>query len=225
MGTHDETRLDEEKRLAGERAAALVLDGMRVGLGTGSTVAYVLDALGRLAPDARYVATSPRTAARATELGLRVEAFEGTGTLDVLDLAIDGADEVTPDSWLVKGRGGAHTREKVVAAAAASFVVVVDTSKLVDRLRPPVPLELLDFGLSATLRELASVALRDAPPTPDGNVLADFLGEFDDPVVLEEWFAQVPGVVSHGLFAPRLVTKVLVGREDFGTATTPGGTW
>jgi ribose 5-phosphate isomerase A len=217
--------LTDEKRAAGERAAALVENGMRVGLGTGSTVAFVLDALGRLRPDARYVATSPRTATRAAELGLLVEPFEGTGTLDVLDLAIDGADEVTPERWLVKGRGGAHTREKVVAAAAASFVVVVDTSKLVARLSPPVPIELLDFGLAATLRELGTVVLRDAPPTPDGNVLADYLGEFDDPIDLEARFAEVPGVVSHGLFSPRLVTKVLVGREDFGTTATPGGTW
>jgi ribose 5-phosphate isomerase A len=221
----DDVDLADEKRLAGERAAALVQDGMRVGLGTGSTVAYVLEALGRLRPLARYVATSPRTAARATELGLHVERFEGTGTLDALDLAIDGADEVTPDRWLVKGRGGAHTREKVVAAAAADFVVVVDSSKLVDRLGPPVPIEVLDFGLAATLRELATVAVRDAPRTPDGNVLADYLGEFDDAVALEARFAEVPGVVSHGLFSPRLVTKVLVGREDFGTAATPGGTW
>jgi ribose 5-phosphate isomerase A len=214
--------VETEKRHAGELAAQLVTDGMRVGLGTGSTVAYVLAALGERAPDADFVATSPRTAAIATELGLRVRSFDGPDSLGELDLAIDGADQVSSDGWLVKGRGGAHTREKVVAAAAREFIVVVDSSKLVGRLAPPVPVELLDFGLASTLHRLAPIELRDAARTPDGNVLADYLGTFDDPLWLEGLFASVPGVVSHGLFAPSLVTRVLVGRDDVGT-TTPGG--
>lgn len=203
----------EEKRRAGAMAADLVEDGMRVGLGTGTTVAYVVAALGVRRPDAVYVATSPGTATLALAEGLRVEPFDGAGSPGTLDLAIDGADEVAPDRWLVKGRGGAHTREKVVAAAAARFVVVVDSTKLVDALRPPVPLELLGFGLSSTLRLLGEVRLRDAPPTPDGNLLADYLGEVVDPEVLEARLVRVPGVVSHGLFPPGLVTTVLVGRD------------
>lgn len=214
--------IESEKLHAGELAAQLVTDGMRVGLGTGSTVAYVLAALGMRAPDATFVATSPRTAAIATGFGLRVLPFDGPGSLGELDLAIDGADEVSSDRWLVKGRGGAHTREKVVAAAAREFVVVVDSTKLVDRLSPPVPVELLDFGLASSLRRLEPIELRDAARTPDGNVLADYRGAFDDPVVLEALFASVPGVVSHGLFPPSLVTRVLVGRDDVGAAT-PGG--
>jgi ribose 5-phosphate isomerase A len=216
------TDVEAEKRHAGARAAALVADGMRVGLGTGSTVAYVLDALGELRPDAEYVATSPRTAALATGLGLRVRAFDGAGSLGELDLAIDGADEISADGWLVKGRGGAHTREKVVAAAAREFVVVVDTTKLVERLAPPVPVELLDFGLASTLRKLTPIVLREGGRTPDGNVLADYQGEFRDPIALESLFASVPGVVSHGLFPPSLVGRVLVGRDD-AAAATPGG--
>jgi ribose 5-phosphate isomerase A len=215
--------VEAEKLRAGELAAHLVEDGMRVGLGTGSTVAYVLAALGRLAPDAEFVATSPRTATIATELGLSVQGFDGPGSLGELDLAIDGADQVSGDGWLVKGRGGAHTREKVVAAAAREFVVVVDSTKLVARLAPPVPVELLDFGLASSLRRLAPIELRDTGPTPDGNVLADYVGDFDDPTTLEVLFATVPGLVSHGLFPPSLVTKVLVGRDDVGTAATAGG--
>ncbi len=205
--------MEDEKRRAGERAAALVEDGMRVGLGTGSTVAYVVVALGERRQGATFVATSPATATLATRCGLDVQPFEGMSSLGTLDLAIDGADEVAPDNWLVKGRGGAHTREKVVAAAADRFVVVVDTTKLVDALHPPVPLELLRFGLASTLRLLGEVAVRDAPPTPDGNVLADYNGAIDDPRALQVRLHDVPGVVSHGLFPPELVTSVLVGRE------------
>jgi ribose 5-phosphate isomerase A len=214
--------LEAQKRRAGEAAARLVVDGMRVGLGTGTTVAYVLEALGARNPDAVFIATSPRTAEIAASLGLRVQPFEGVDSLGELDLAIDGADQVSDDHWLVKGRGGAHTREKVVAAAAGAFVVVVDSSKLVTRLGPPVPVELLEFGLASTLRKLQPIELRGAPLTPDGNVLADYLGAFDDPIALEALLAQVPGVVSHGLFAPKLVTRVLVGRDDSDTTSTGG---
>lgn len=215
--------VEEEKRRAGELAAALVEDGMRVGLGTGTTVAYVVTALGERAPDATYVATSPATAALAERCGLDVVAFEGIDSPGALDLAIDGADEVAPDHWLVKGRGGAHTREKVVAAAAERFVVVVDTSKLVDALHPPVPLELLSFGLSSTIRLLGDVTIREAPRTPDGNVLADYRGDVGDPRALQVRLHQVPGVVSHGLFPPELVDKVLVGRDEDPSPRDLGG--
>ena len=200
-----------EKRAAAEAAAALVTDGMRVVLGTGSTVAFLLAALGRRRPDVRCVATSPRTEAAARALGLRVERF---GALDSLDLAIDGADQVAPDRWLVKGGGGALTREKVVAAAASRFVVIVDSSKLVERLHAPVPVELLAFGLAATLRRLAPIATRDAPRTPDGGVLADYLGPTEDPAALAARLSAAPGVVEHGLFEPALVASVLVGHGD-----------
>ena len=86
-----------------------------------------------------------------------------------LDVAIDGADQVAPDGWLVKGGGAAHTREKAVAAAADRFVVIASSEKLVERLRPPVPLELLEFGLAGTLRRLGSVRLRDVPSSPEGG--------------------------------------------------------
>jgi len=130
---------DTEKRLAAEAAAELVEDGMTVGLGTGSTVAHLLPAIARRGLSGiRCVATSVATEERARELGIPVEEFS---TLRRLDIAIDGTDEVTPDGWLIKGGGGAHLREKIVAAAADRFVVVADSSKPVDVLRGPVPLE------------------------------------------------------------------------------------
>jgi ribose 5-phosphate isomerase A len=202
---------EDEKRLAAEAGAGLVEDGMAVGLGTGSTVAYLLPALAERELRIRCVATSPRTESASRELGIPVHPFE---ELDGLDIAIDGADQVSPDGWLVKGGGGAHTREKIVAAAAARFVVIADSTKPVDAIVAPVPLELLPFGLRSTLRELGEVRLRDAAPTPDGGVLADYVGEVGDPATLAERLAALPGVVEHGLFPPDLVSVVLIGRGD-----------
>ncbi|MCW3047398.1 MAG: rpiA [Solirubrobacterales bacterium] len=201
--------VDEEKRLAAEAAAALVQDGMCVGLGTGTTVAYLLPALAARRLRLRCVATSVATAEMAQRLGLPVEPFD---SLDRLDIAIDGADQITPDGWLIKGGGGAHTREKVVAAAAERFVVIASSNKPVARLTPPVPLELLAFGLLATLRAVAPATLRDAPPSPDGGLIADHLGEIGDPADLAAQLDAVPGVVGHGLFPPALVTDVIIGR-------------
>ncbi|HEY2937931.1 MAG TPA: ribose 5-phosphate isomerase A, partial [Gaiellaceae bacterium] len=116
-----------EKQLAAEAAAALVEDGMSVGLGTGTTVALLLPALAARGLSLRCVATSLQTERRAREFGLRVESFNGIARLDV---AIDGADQIAPDRWLVKGGGAAHTREKVVAAAADRFVVIASSDKL-----------------------------------------------------------------------------------------------
>ena len=202
--------LETEKRLAAEAAAGLVEDGMAVGLGTGSTVAYLLPALAERQLGIRCVATSVRTEEVARELGLAVEPFEG---LERLDIAIDGADQIAPDGWLVKGGGGAHTREKIVAAAADRFVVIASSDKVVDALHAPVPLELLTYGLSATLRALAPAEVRGFPPSPDGGVIADYLGPIGDPADLAARLASTPGVVDHGLFAPALVAEILVARS------------
>jgi ribose 5-phosphate isomerase A len=203
---------EQQMRRAGEAAAALVRPGMRVGLGTGRTVAWLLDALAaRRLADLRCVATSPETEQRATALGIPVEPFDA---LDRLDIAIDGADQVTADRWAVKGGHGAQLREKIVAAAADRFVVIASAEKLVQALRPPVPLELERFGLASTLRALEHARLRDgAPPTPDGGVLADYVGPIDDgPRALAAWLDSVPGVAGHGLFGPELVKDVIVGQ-------------
>jgi ribose 5-phosphate isomerase A len=205
---------DHEKQLAAEAAAGLVEDGMRVGLGTGSTVAYLLPALARRGLELRCVATSPATAHAAEELGLRVETFVGADAVARLDVAIDGADQVAPSGWLVKGGGAAHTREKAVAAAADRFVAIVSSDKLVETLSPPVPLELLEFGLAATLARLGDVRLRDVPRSPDGGVIADYTGEFDDPEELASLLAATVGVVEHGLFPAAMVSDVIVGRGE-----------
>ena len=201
--------LEREKQLAAEAAAALVEDGMAVGLGTGSTAGHFLVALAARNLSLRCVATSPATEETARTLGLPVEGFE---TLDRLDIAVDGADQIAADRWVVKGGGGAHTREKVAAAASARFVVIASSDKLVDRVEPPVPLELLSYGAPSTLRCLGRAELRDAPPTPDGGVLADWHGEIEDPDALAALFERTPGVVEHGLFGPALVSDVIVGR-------------
>jgi ribose 5-phosphate isomerase A len=159
----------------------------------------------------RCVATSPRTADAARRLGLPVEPF---GSIERFDITIDGADQVSPEGWLVKGGGGAHTREKLVAGAADRFVVIADSTKPVSRLHPPVPLELLAFGLASTMHRLGPVTRRDVPRSPDGGVIADFYGEFDDPAVLAARLASTPGVVEHGLFPPEMVAAVLVGRGN-----------
>ena len=203
---------EAEKRAAARAAAALVKDGMTVGLGTGSTVKHFVDALAeRGLTGLRCVATSPATEHQATGLGLPVEPFD---RLERLDIAVDGADQIAPDGWVVKGGGGAHLREKIVAAAANRFVVIADSSKVVDALRAPLPLELLAFGAPATLAALAPVRPRDAPPSPDGGLIADWFGELDDPAAVAARLAAVPGVVEHGLFPPSLVSDVLIARGE-----------
>jgi ribose 5-phosphate isomerase A len=204
--------IEHEKRIAARAAAQLVHDGMRVGLGTGSTVAFLLPALAqRGLGGVRYVATSPATDDAARALGLDVTTL---GELGELDIAIDGADQVDPDCWLVKGGGGAHTREKIVAAAARCFVVIVSHDKQVARVAPPVPLELVPFGVQSTLAELAPARLRELPPSPDGGLIAYYEGPVDDPARLAARLAATPGVVEHGLFEPQLVSTVLTGEGD-----------
>jgi ribose 5-phosphate isomerase A len=212
---------EDEKRAAAEAAALEVRDGITLGLGTGSTVAHFVSALARRSLSVTCVATSHGTEEMARTLGLSLQPFD---LLDRLDLAVDGADQVAPDHWLVKGGGGAHTREKIVAEAADRFVVIVSSDKVVERLGPPVPTEILRFGANATLKRLGQVApvrLREAPPTPDGNLIVDLLGGLEDPMTLTAELDAIPGVVGHGLFRPDLVTEVIVGRAD-GTAERLG---
>jgi ribose 5-phosphate isomerase A len=201
----------DEKRAVAEAAALLVEDGSTIGLGTGSTVAYLLPALARRGLRLRCVSTSVATEVAARELGLEVEPFE---RLVRLDIAIDGADQVAPDGWVIKGGGGAHTREKVVAAAADRFVVIASSDKVVDALAPPVPLELITFGIPATLAALGDAELRHVPLSPDGGAIADYRGEVGDPAELAARLSATPGVIDHGLFPPALVHDVLIARGD-----------
>lgn len=202
-----------EKQAAAEAAAALVRDGMRLGLGTGTTVAYLLPALAaRGFTDLLCVATSEATASAARELGLRVLELDELGSLD---LAIDGADQIDQRGWLIKGGGAAHTREKIVAIAAQRFVVIASSDKAVERLEPPVPLELVPFGVRSTLARLGPAALREGvPPSPDGGLIADYWGAFDEPRLLAQRLSAETGVVEHGLFAPETVAEILIAGDE-----------
>ncbi|MFN2582639.1 MAG: ribose-5-phosphate isomerase RpiA [Candidatus Dormibacteria bacterium] len=212
---------DDAKRAAGEAAAALVETGMRVGLGSGSTATFfVLALVGRARRGFRFtcVATSEETARLADVHGLDV----GPLGRDGVDLAADGADAVDRDLRLIKGAGGAHVREKIVAAAARRFVVIVDDTKLHDVLAGAVPVEVLPYGAERTLAQLESTGgrfrVRDRR-SDNGNVLAD--GDYaslDDPEGLAAQVDAIPGVVGHGLFLG-MTDLLIVGHAD-GTVET-----
>ncbi len=208
----DDATVSRQKRAAATAAAELVEDGMRVGLGSGSTVAHLLPAIAaRGCTGLRCVATSPATETAARALGLTVEALDEVGELDI---AIDGADEIDARGWLVKGGGGAHTREKIVVASAKRFVVIASAEKAVAELTPPVPLELVPFGVQRTLLALDPARLRGVEPSPDGGLIADYLGPVGDPRELAARLSATPGVVEHGLFEPELVSLILIAGED-----------
>jgi ribose 5-phosphate isomerase A len=216
-GTLDER--DLLKRAAAEAAVELVEDGMVVGLGTGSTAAFAIEALARRHRQGlRFVGipTSERTAAQASSANIPLTSFS---THRRIDLTIDGADEVERGSLnLIKGLGGALLREKIVAAASRRLAIVVDGAKLVDRLgtRTPVPVEVVGFGLEATkatLEELgAGARLRVTPAgepfvTDSGNRILDLsFGAIAHPARLEERIRRVVGVVESGLFVGRADT-------------------
>jgi ribose 5-phosphate isomerase A len=131
---------------------------------------------------------------------------------------------VTPDGWLIKGGGAAHLREKIVAAAAERFVVVADSSKPVDALRGPVPLELFAFGAASTLARLGpEVEPRDVPASPDGGTIADYRGVIADPAALAARLDADAGIAAHGLFPPSLVSEVLIGCGDTVERPSIGG--
>jgi ribose 5-phosphate isomerase A len=204
--------VERHKRESAVAAADLVQDGQRVGLGTGSTVAHLLPALAaRGLRGLRCAATSPATEEAARALGLSVEDLDAIGTLDI---AIDGADQIDPQGWLIKGGGAAQTREKIVAAAARRFVVIASAEKLVASLHAPVPVEILRFGALATLSAIAPAEPRDVPLSPDGNLIVDYLGAIDDPAGLGTRLSCTPGVIEHGLFGPELVSDILIAGID-----------
>jgi ribose 5-phosphate isomerase A len=207
----DGESIARHKQAAAAAAAELIEDGMRVGLGTGSTVAFLLRAIAaRKCEGLLCVATSPATEQAALALGLIVQSLDEVGELDI---AIDGADQIDPQSWLIKGGGGAHTREKIVAAAARRFVVIASAEKAVSELTAPVPVELLSFGVQRTLLALSPTSLRDVPASPDGGLIADYEGPIGDPSELAARLSATPGVVDHGLFAPALTSTILIAGE------------
>jgi ribose 5-phosphate isomerase A len=213
------------KRAAGYKAAEMVKEGMVIGLGTGSTVMYTMERLSLRINDGLTITgipTSFQTAMRAREYGIPLTTLD---VHPVIDLAIDGADEVDPQLRLIKGRGAAHTREKCVAAAARSFIVVVDEQKMVPRLDGLVPVEILPFALRPVmdqLQELGSTPLlregikKDGPViTDNGNFIADArFKKISKPEKLEASIGLIPGVIGSGLFCGfTRKTTVIVGGE------------
>ncbi|UVE51354.1 ribose-5-phosphate isomerase RpiA [Haloferax larsenii] len=214
---------DDQKRRAAEAAVEAVEDEMVVGLGTGSTAAFAIEALGDLVADGmdvRGVPTSFASRELARDCGVPLADLD---EIDALDLAIDGADEVA-DGALVKGGGAAHAREKVVDAFADRFLVVADPSKLADELSHPVPVEVLPDARTTVAAavsdlggdpELRRAERKDGPVVTDnGNLVLDCdFGTIDDPGPLAASLSSLPGVVEHGIFAG-LADVVYVGTDD-----------
>jgi ribose 5-phosphate isomerase A len=215
----------EEKKTAGYRAAEMVEDGMVVGLGTGSTVHYTLERLSTRVTEGlsiRGVPTSYQTAQRAQELGIPLTTLE---EVEMLDLAIDGADQMDRHGFLIKGRGAAHVREKIVADAAKELVIVITAEKLTDALNIPVPLEVIPFARTHVARavsrlqgtaQLRQATRKDGPVlTDNGNMVLDCdFGEIQDPPSLEWALETIPGVVGSGLFTRYIgQTRVVVGED------------
>lgn len=211
---------DDGKAAAGRAAAERVEDGMRLGLGTGSTVAHFLDALAERGLEVSGVATSQATGDRCAELGIPVL---DPADVDGLDLCVDGADELTPSLLLTKGGGGALLREKVVASMSRSMIVIATPDKVVERLGDhfPLPVEVIPFAVGPVRRRLESlgfeVTAREGGSyrTDNGNVVLDarLPGGIADPVGLDLELARTPGIAEHGLFLG-LADEALLGHPD-----------
>ena len=213
--------MSEAKRQAALKAIEYVEHDSIIGVGTGSTVAYFIEALGEMRDHIRgAVSSSEQSTARLRAVGIEVLDLNNTGTLS---LYVDGADECDPHKRLIKGGGAALTREKIIAEASSRFVCIVDPSKQVDVLgRFPLPVEVIPMARSLVAREI--LAMTRAQPvwrqnedgsgvvTDNGNVILDIHGlAITDPLALEQAINQIPGVVSVGLFARRPADVVIVG--------------
>ena len=222
----NKARQEESKRNAGYHAAGMVEDGMVVGLGTGSTVFFAMERLGeRIAGEGLSIVgvpTSYQAAIRARRYGIALSSLDEH---PVLDIAIDGADQVDPDLRLIKGRGAAHLREKCVCDAARKVVIVADQTKMVETLSAPVPVEVLPFALESVSRRLAALGAspilregvkKDGPViTDNGNFIVDCDFEMIvEPESLETAIAAIPGALECGLFtAYKEKIWVIVGEE------------
>ncbi|MGH8031984.1 MAG: ribose-5-phosphate isomerase RpiA [Luteimonas sp.] len=208
--------MTDAKRLAAQQAIEHVEDGMIVGVGTGSTVAYFIDALGAIRQRIKAaVSSSEQSTARLRSHGIEVIDLNTAGTLP---LYVDGADECDPQQRLIKGGGGALTREKIIAEASERFVCIIDAGKRVDVLgKFPLPIEVIPMARSLVARAiLASTGgqpvWREGSVTDNGNWILDVHGlRIDDPLALEQTLDRIPGVVCVGLFARRPADVVIVG--------------
>ncbi len=209
---------NEAKRLAAEKAIDYIEDGMIVGVGTGSTVAYFIDALATIRHRIKAtVSSSDQSTARLKQHGIEVMDLNHAGTLS---LYVDGADECDPRKCLIKGGGAALTREKIIAEASRQFICIVDPAKQVPVLgRFPLPVEVIPMARSLVAREILAMTggqpvWRDGVTTDNGNVILDIHNlSITDPVAMERELNQIPGVVCVGLFARRPADVVIIGGD------------
>ncbi|MES2044157.1 MAG: ribose-5-phosphate isomerase RpiA [Pseudomonadota bacterium] len=223
----------DDKRLAAEAALAEIADGMAVGLGTGSTAAFAIAAIGRRRstdwPNAIFFATSRRTALMAREAGVPIARFD---RISMLDLVIDGVDEIDPAFRAIKGAGGAMLREKIVATAARRMVVIADGSKAVAALgKAPIPVETLPFARTFVADSVAKLGAEPvlrmvdsgrAYRTEQGNLVLDcHFGVIADPPALSAALSVIPGALGHGLFVDQ-VNAAYIAREGVVTRLARG---
>ncbi len=218
---------DEQKQAVARAALRYVVDDAWIGIGSGSTANYFIDELAKIKHRIKGgVASSVKTAERMARHGIEQDELNNVGELAVY---IDGADEVTVHGAMIKGGGGALTREKIVAAAARKFVCIVDASKRVDVLGGfPLPVEVIPMARSYVARELVKLggrpALRAGLTTDNGNVILDVSGlAITDPRALEAAIGAIVGVVTVGLFARRGADVILMGTDAGVETLTPGG--
>jgi ribose 5-phosphate isomerase A len=230
--------MDALKRQAAGRALEHVRNGMKLGLGTGSTAKHFVELLGeKVRGGLRVVGvpTSETTRAQAEAAGVPLTTLD---EIDHLDLTVDGADEIDPELNLIKGGGGALLREKIVAAASDRMIVIADESKWVERLgRFPLPIEVIPFGLAATQRAIAAAFVRAGVSgqmvvrkaqdghvfvTDGGHWIVDVrLGEIQDASRLADLLSAIPGVVEHGLFIGLASTAILAGAQGIRVIERP----
>jgi ribose 5-phosphate isomerase A len=210
-------RIESAKNGAALKALTFVKPGMKIGLGTGSTTRYFIEALGRSGLDICAVATSEASLKLAKAAGIPLIDPE---KIDHLDLTVDGADEIAPDWTMIKGGGGALLREKIAASLSEQMIVIVDEGKVVNRLgKHPLPVEVLPWGKEGTRRMIEELGLkgqfRKGFVTDNHNVIFDihFPHLIDEPKTLEQQLQKIPGVVATGLFF-NLPTHVIVGTSD-----------
>lgn len=216
------------KQAVGEAAAKLVTSGMKLGLGTGSTAAFLITALGRrVREEGLEVVGAPTSFAAERQARAEGIPLATLDTIEHLDLAFDGADEIDPGLNLIKGRGGAHTREKIVASLAETFIVIADSTKLVKQLgtTAPVPVEVLPMAVGPVMRKVESLGARAElrmAKCKDGPVVSDqgfwivdayFDGGIPNPQKVNEALLHTPGVLDHGLFLG-MAKRALIGEED-----------
>ncbi|MDF3054243.1 MAG: rpiA [Gammaproteobacteria bacterium] len=210
---------DELKKLAAESALAYIKRDMTVGIGTGSTVNHFIAALVRMKHDiGMTVASSIQTEQQLKQHGIEFTALNNVGTVDIY---IDGADEANTHHYLIKGLGGALTREKVIASAAKQFICIIDQSKKVDVLGnlSPVPVEVIPMARSYVAREIvkmgADPVYREGIQTDNGNQILDVHNlKITDPVIMEKMLNNIPGVVENGIFAKRPADVIIMATPE-----------